>query len=284
MHTQQSPRLRSAPSLSANGALVALLVACSSAAWLATAHLTTADMQVGLLTSPLVASSADQMTAMGMPPRGFFVVMWPVMMAAMMVPSLWPAARAVDATRRAAKRKVAVILLFIAGYLLAWSAVGPAAYLAMVLLQTVLPIGSVVSLRGGAILLLVAGAYQLTPFKEACLRKCHSPVMRIASEKRMRQAGGFATLPGGLAQGAYCLGSSWPLMLVLLLLGMMNLAWMGAVALIILLEKALPNEQAISKAVGIVLIAMGIILIAAPHPLPALVSHPGQSQLKMLLH
>jgi predicted metal-binding membrane protein len=240
-------------------------------------------MQVGLLTSPLATSSGDQMTAMGMPPFGSFVGMWTVMMAAMMLPSLWPAARAIDATRRAAQRKFAVTLLFIAGYLMAWSAVGPAAYLAMGLLQNILPLGSVASLRGGAILLLVAGAYQLTPFKESCLRKCNSPDVRIASEERMRQVGGLATLSGGLAQGAYCLGSSWPLMLVLLLLGMMNLAWMGAVALMILLEKALPRGQAISKAVGIVLIALGIILIAAPHPLLALVSHPGQAQLKIFL-
>jgi membrane-bound metal-dependent hydrolase YbcI (DUF457 family) len=93
MHAQQVPRLRSAPSLSENGALVAVLVACTSAAWLVTAQLTSADMQVGLLTSPLVVSSADQMTAMGMPPLGSFVGMWAVMMAAMMLPSLWPAAR-----------------------------------------------------------------------------------------------------------------------------------------------------------------------------------------------
>jgi predicted metal-binding membrane protein len=284
MRAQQAPRLRNAPSLLENSALAALLLACSGAAWLVTAQLTTADMQVGLLTSPLVASSADQMSAMGVPPLGAFVGMWAVMMAAMMLPSLWPAARAVDATRRAAKRKFAVTLLFIAGYLLAWSAVGPAAYLAMGLLQSTLPMGSVASLRGGAILLLVAGAYQLTPFKRACLRKCHSPDVRIASEERMRQAGSLATLSGGLVQGAYCLGSSWPLMLVLLLLGMMNLAWMGAVALMILLEKALPSGQAISKAVGLVLIAMGMILIAVPHSLPALVSHPGQSQLELFLH
>lgn len=275
MRAPQAPRVRSAPSLSENGALVVLLVACTSAAWLVAAQLTSPDMQVGLLTSPLIASSADQMSAMGMPPIGSFVGMWAVMMAAMMLPSLWPAARAINATRRSAQRRFAVTLLFIAGYLLAWSAVGPAAYLAMDLIQKILPMGSVASLREGAMLLLVAGAYQLTPFKEAYLRKCHSPNVRIASEEQMRQAGGLATLSGGLAQGVYCLASSWPLMLVLLLIGMMNLAWMGAVALMILLEKALPGGQAISKVIGIVLIAMGIILIVAPHPLPALVSHPG---------
>ena len=76
---------------------------------------------------------------------------------------------------------------------------------------------------------------------------------------------------GGLTQGAYCLGSSWPLMLVLLLLGMMNLAWMGAIAVVILLEKALPAEQRISAVIGVGLVSLGIVLLAAPHALPALV-------------
>lgn len=166
-------------------------------------------------------------------------------------------------------------VLFVAGYLLAWSAVGPVAYLIMALLQNLSAVGSEASLREGAILLLVAGAYQFTPFKQASLRKRHSPHAHLAEEERMGQTRGLATLSRGLAQGTYCLGSSWPLMVVLLLLGMMNLAWMGVIALIILLEKTLPSGQAISKAVGIGLIVLGITLIAAPHPLPALVGHSG---------
>jgi predicted metal-binding membrane protein len=284
MCAQKAPRFRSAPPLPEGGALAALLLACSGAAWLVTTQLMSAEMKVGLLTSPQVTSSADQMNAMGMPPLGSFIGIWAVMMVAMLVPSLWPVARAVDATRRATRRKFDVTLLFIAGYLLTWSAVGPAAYIVMSLLQNMLPAGSVASLRGGAVLLLVAGAYQLTPFKQACLRKCHAPHVRFASDERMRTAGSLATVSEGLAQGAYCLGSSWPLMLVLLLLGMMNLVWMGVVAVMILLEKALPSGQTISKVVGVGLIGAGIVLIAAPHPLPALLSHPGWSQLGLFLH
>ncbi len=278
------PRLRGVPTLSAHGALIALLVACSSAAWLVSAQLTSADMQAGLLTSPLVGSSADRIVPMGMPSLGAFVGMWALMVVAMMFPALWPVARAIDATRRTAQQGFAVTLRFITGYLLAWSAVGPAAYLAMGLVNQVLPMGSVVALRGGAILLLVAGAYQLTPLKGACLRQCHSPDAQLISAVRLRPARGPAALSRGLAQGAYCLGSTWPLMMVLLLLGMMHLAWMGAVAVVILLEKALPSGRAISKAVGIVLITIGILVIAAPHPLTALVSHLGQSHVKMLLY
>jgi predicted metal-binding membrane protein len=102
MRAQQAPHLRNTPSLVAKSALAALLLAWSGAAWLLTAQLTSVDMRMGLLTSPLAMSSMDQMTdqmsAMGMPPLGSFVGMWAVMIAAMMLPSLWPAARAVDAT------------------------------------------------------------------------------------------------------------------------------------------------------------------------------------------
>jgi predicted metal-binding membrane protein len=130
--------------------------------------------------------------------------------------------------------------------------------------------GNVATLRGGAILLLVAGAYQFTPFKQACLRKCHAPNGGLTSEERMRQTKGLAAPAGGLAQGMYCLGSSWPLMLVLLLLGMMNLAWMAVLAVLILFEKGLPFGQRVSQVIGVALIAIGIVLIAAPHPLPVL--------------
>ena len=210
------------------------------------------------------------MTAMAMLPLGSFIMIWAMMMAAMMLPSLWPAARAVDTARRTAKRRFAATLLFIAGYLLTWSAVGPVAYLALGLLQGILPMGNVATLRGGAILLLLAGAYQFTPFKQACVRKCHAPDGGLTSEERMRQTKGLAALAGGLAQGKYCLGSSWPLMLVLLLLGMTNLAWMAVLAVLILLEKGLPFGRQVSEVIGVALIAIGILLIAAPHPLPVL--------------
>jgi predicted metal-binding membrane protein len=274
MCAPQAPHLHNTPSRSESSTLAALLLASSGVAWLVTAQLTTADMQVGLLTSPLVSSSMDQMTAVDMLPLGSFIGMWAVMMAAMMLPSLWPAARAFDTTRRATKRKLAVTLLFIAGYLLTWSAVGPVAYVALGLLQGILPMGNVATLRGGAILLLIAGAYQFSPFKQACLRKCHAPDGGLTSEKGMRQTGGVAALSGGLVQGMLCLGSSWPLMLVLLLLGMMNLAWMGAIAVLIVLEKGLPVGRRVSQVIGVGLVAIGIILIAAPHPLPALMGPP----------
>lgn len=120
-------------------------------------------------------------------------------------------------------------------------------------------------------LLIMAGLYQLTPLKHACLRHCWSPHADPAPQQRSHAPGGLSAIRAGLIQGMYCLGSSWPLMLVLLLLGMMNLAWMGLISGVIFLEKVVPKRNVVGKVVGLGLIGLGIVLVATPHPLPALV-------------
>jgi predicted metal-binding membrane protein len=181
-------------------------------------------------------------------------------MVAMMVPSVLPAARTFDSAVRTTGPSGGATLLFLAGYLLVWSAIGAVAYPIVQALQGWLPLGSMAALRIGAVLLVVAGVYQLTPPKQACLRRCRSPQMDAASSAVRR----------GLAQGAYCLGSSWPLMLVLLLVGMMNLAWMGVIAGVIFVEKVLPRGHVVGKVVGWGLAGWGIILLVAPHALPTM--------------
>jgi len=161
-------------------------------------------------------------------------------------------------------------VLLLAGYLLVWSAVGGVAYLAVQAFQGWLPAGSMTALRTGAVLLVVAGVYQLTPLKQACLHHCRSAHMGVASPVSTRAQGYLSTVQAGLGQGVYCLGSSWPLMLVLLLVGMMNLAWMGVVTAAIFVEKVMPGGDVASKVVGWGLAGCGIILLVAPHTLPAL--------------
>ncbi len=126
------------------------------------------------------------------------------------------------------------------------------------------------ALRVGGVLLVVAGVYQLTSPKQACLRHCRSPYMGVSPRVVTRVRGHWGAVRAGLWQGIYCLGSSWPLMLVLLLVGMMNLAWMSVIAGVILVEKVVPSGDVVSKVVGWGLAGWGIILIAAPHTLPAI--------------
>jgi predicted metal-binding membrane protein len=261
--------------LSPGDARIALLLAFAGAAWLFSARLATADMRQGVLTSaPPAMASSGQMgnpgsmamsMSMGL---GVFIGSWSVMMAAMMLPSLVPAVQAFGGRVSSTGGSRGATALFVASYLLVWSAVGMVAYAVVQALQAWLPAGNETALRGGAVLLFAAGLYQLTPLKGACLRQCRAPRVDTAPPA-IAWASGRA-IWAGFVQGLYCLGSSWPLMLVLLLLGMMNLAWMGVVAAAIFVEKVLPRGDVIGKGVGWALVGLGIVLAATPHSLPAL--------------
>jgi predicted metal-binding membrane protein len=258
--------------LPAGGARVAVLLGVAGGAWLVSARLATPDMRLGVLTGASTMSASSQMPMPGAMSMGLggFIATWTVMMVAMMVPSFVPAVRRFDTQARTEGRPGGATVLFLAGYLLLWSAVGGVAYLAVRAFQSWLPAGSMTALRTGAVLLVVAGVYQLTPPKQACLRHCRSAHMGAASPVSTRARGYLSAVRAGLRQGVYCLGSSWPLMLVLLLVGMMNLAWMGVVAAVIFVEKVVPSGDVASKVVGWGLAGCGIILLAAPHTLPAL--------------
>ncbi len=254
-------------------ALVASLLGVAGGAWLLSARLATPDMRLGVLTGASTMSASSQI---GMPGAmsmglGVFIATWAVMMVAMMVPSFVPAVRKFDTWARARGQSGGTTALFLAGYLLMWSAVGGVAYLAVQAFQGWLLAGSMTALRTGAVLLVVAGVYQLTPPKQACLRHCRSAHMGVTSSVSTQAQGYLSAARAGLWQGVYCLGSSWPLMLALLLVGMMNLAWMGIIAGVIFVEKVVPGGEMASKVVGWGLAGLGIVLLAAPHTLPALV-------------
>lgn len=245
------------------GIRAAILLVLTGGAWLVSAHLATPDMRQGVLSgggSPMPMDGQMGMggsTSMGL---GGFITAWAVMMAAMMLPSMTPLAA------RIAGRSSGAAALLLASYLLVWSVVGGAAYLVVQVLQDWFPTGSATALRSGAALLIVAGLYQLAPLKQACLHHCRSPreVGAVAGPEYL------GAVRAGLRLGAACLGSSWPLMLVLLLAGMMNLGWMALIAALVFIEKVLPGGEAVSKGVGWGLVGCGVLLLLAPHTLPSL--------------
>jgi predicted metal-binding membrane protein len=269
----------------AGSALIAVLLGVTGGAWLVSARLATPDMRLGVLTGApgtSTMSASSQMGTMGMPGAmstsmglGVFIATWTVMMVAMMVPAFVPAVRMFSTREQSGGASA----LFLMGYLLVWSAVGGVAYLTVHALQGWLPAGSMTALRIGAVLLVVAGVYQLMPLKQACLRHCRSAYMAprapmgvasLVSTMSTRALRYVSAVQAGLWQGVYCLGSSWPLMLVLLLVGMMNLAWMGVIAAAIFVEKVVPGGEVVSKVVGWGLVGCGLLLLVAPHTLPAL--------------
>jgi predicted metal-binding membrane protein len=215
---------RRAAALPAGSALVAILLGLAGGAWLISARLATPDMRMGVLTGAAMMSARSPM---GMPSSmsmglSAFIAIWTVMMVAMMVPSLVPAVRTFDTWAHSTGLSGGATVLFVTWYLLVWSAIGAVAYLIVQALQGWLPAGSMAALRVGAALLVVAGVYQLTPPKQACLRRCRSPHVGVAPPVGTRVQGHPGAVYAGLGQGLYCLGSSWPLMLVLLLVGLMN--------------------------------------------------------------
>ncbi len=107
---------------------------------------------------------------------------------------------------------------------------------------------------GGA-LLMVAGLYQLTPLKRTCLESCRSPAAFIARHWKRGVAGGFRL---GLIHGIDCLGCCWALMLLLFVGGVMNLWWIGALTVFVLLEKLAPLGAQGGHLSGVPFMALGL--------------------------
>jgi predicted metal-binding membrane protein len=115
--------------------------------------------------------------------------------------------------------------------------------------------------------LLVAAVYELTPLKDVCLGKCRSPLGVLLGSWRDGAAG---ALRMGARNGAWCVGCCWALMASLFALGVMSVSWMAAVAGLIAIEKTLPWRRIVTYSTTIVLLVLGILVLTAPHALPAL--------------
>jgi predicted metal-binding membrane protein len=188
------------------------------------------------------------------------LAMWMAMMAAMMLPSAVPMLLFYDGIahrRRPGTTAIGTTSLFGLGYLSVWLGFSVGA----VALQYVLEQASLLSpmmeatsiaLAGG--ILVAAGIYQWTSLKQACLRHCRSPFDFVTTYWQGGNRGAFAM---GLRHGIYCLGCCWVLMLLLFVGGVMNLAWIAAIALFVLVEKLAPAGHWLGKAAGASLVIWG---------------------------
>ena len=215
----------------------------------------------------MMEMDGGQMMAMSLPwtltYAGLVLLMWAVMMVAMMLPSAAPTILLVAALDRqrgqAAPRSTA---FFAAGYLLVWLGFSLAATTLewaldeAGLLSATMALANVL-VAGG--ILIAAGLYQWTPLKDRCLRHCRSPLGFIVQHWR---AGALGSLSSGARHGAFCLGCCWMLMALLFVGGVMSLAWIGAIAFLVLVEKTLPWGGRMSRVAGAVLIVWGAITLA----------------------
>jgi predicted metal-binding membrane protein len=201
-----------------------------------------------------VASGAG-MAAME-PPFAALVLMWWLMMVAMMLPSATPAILLYVRVREQRRAGAAVVQPWIFGL----------GYLAVWLLFSIAAAGAQRMIAGPAMtldsrifvsaLLIVAGLYQLSPLKSACLRQCRSPAEFLTRHWRAGAAGAVRL---GVLHGAYCVGCCWMLMALLFVGGVMNFAWIAALTLMVGIEKLVPRGDLIGRAAGVALIAWGAV-------------------------
>ena len=191
----------------------------------------------------------------------FTFAMWAVMMAGMMTPSASPVMLLFAGMhRRSAQRAPGVVLAFGLGYLFVWAVFSAGAALAQWALHQAAMLSSEMttsSARLGGVILIAAGVYQLTPWKRACLTHCRSPLGFLMSHWREGTAG---ALRMGLDHGTYCLGCCWALMCVLFVVGVMNLVWVAAMTIFVLVEKIGPAGAFVARAAGVAMIAAGVFV------------------------
>ena len=206
-------------------ARVKLLLREAAPAWTAIVALT---VLAWIVTLDQVRAMGNGAGTMGMSFVAF-VAMWTAMMAAMMFPSMAPVA--ILWTRSIVRRSSSAvasyrIALFVTGYLLAWAFAGVLAFFGLALFEQVLVLAGNHAGWLGAAIFVTAGVYQLTSFKDVCLRHCRSPMSLLVHYTSFR--GPAIDLRVGFHHGLYCVACCWGLMLILVAVGVMNIPGNGS--------------------------------------------------------
>jgi predicted metal-binding membrane protein len=234
--------------------LVALLLALTGAAWVWTAH-----AMSGMNAAPMVELGG----------LGWFIGVWVVMMAAMMLPALVPTVALYARMSRPAGAGLVDPLLFCAGYLVVWGLAGLAAYGLAALART--GVGGLSWNAAGhwitAGILAFAAVYQVTPMKDACLGKCRSPLGFLLGTWRGGRRGAIEM---GSRHAAWCVGCCWALMAALFALGVMSLTWMVLVSVLIVLEKTVPWRRRATLMSAATLLVLALAVIVVPDHVPGL--------------
>jgi len=194
-----------------------------------------------------------------------FLTMWVAMMVAMMFPAAAPMVLMYGRMRKSDPPSVA---LFTGSYIALWFVFGVGAYLLSAAIENVASKSEWVAMnwgRAGGALLVLAGLYQLTPLKDVCLRRCRTPLSFVMTQWRDGRSG---ALQMGLIHGMYCVGCCWLLFLILIPLGVMNVAAMVAVAALVFAEKVVPHGRTFGIIAAAGMIASGVAVTLSPSLLP----------------
>ena len=236
--------------------ILGLLLAMASAAWALLAW---------------QGAGADMDMAMASPTMGMhaalFLAIWVLMMVAMMFPSAAPMIltfHKVQVNKRQRGEAFVATWVFVAAYLLVWTVSGVAAYAGALAAEAIAAraaLSPAIAARIGGAILVAAGLYQITPFKDLCLSKCRTPISFIMTSWR---DGVVGALRMGVLHGSYCLGCCWLLFVILFPLGIMNVAAMAVITLAIFAEKTLPWGRLVARFTATALVAYGAVVLVAP--------------------
>jgi predicted metal-binding membrane protein len=235
--------------------------------WIALAALAAGAWAVTIILARTMGNGPGTMGLALLP----FLGLWVVMMAAMMLPSVAPVAvlwtRLISGASAGIGRGMRMSL-FLSGYLVVWAAFGAVAFAALTGSARLLTASPAAAKWLGVAIFILAGVYQLTPWKDWCLRRCRSPIGALMYYVGFR--GPSRDVRVGLHHGATCAGCCWGLMIVLIAVGVMNVAVMAALGVVIFAEKLWRYGKPFGKAIGAVLVAAGVLAIWFPWLLPGL--------------
>lgn len=246
-------------------ALGCLVVLCGLAWWWL--------WRMGMPSPAKAMPDMDGMAGMDMPAApnvwsstylGATFIMWAIMMVAMMLPSAAPMILLHDTFSRRNRLGPAATTVFGLSYLALWALFAAVAALAQAALVSAGVVDDAALAFGNrwiaAALLTVAALYQLSPLKRLCLSHCQSPVGFLT---RHWQPGIDGALAMGLRHGAYCVGCCWPLMLLLFVGGVMNLAWIALLTAVVLAEKYAPPTLRADRLLAAIL-AIAAVMVVVP--------------------
>jgi predicted metal-binding membrane protein len=190
-----------------------------------------------------------------------FLVSWQVMVAAMMLPSSLPMVRVFAAASNAVPGRGRALAAFVCAYAVVWSGFGLLAFAGDAALHALVASSPWLVQNDWAIapaVLLLAGAFQFTSLKDACLRACRHPASFLRRHYRRGTRGAFML---GARHGLFCVGCCWALMLVMFAAGAVSLIWMAALTALMVHEKTRPTGARTVPLTGVVLLAAGSTLM-----------------------
>ncbi|MGI8617463.1 MAG: DUF2182 domain-containing protein [Gemmatimonadaceae bacterium] len=250
------------PQLAALAAVGLVVVA----AWI---YLLAAPMPGSMSAGQMTAMAGMDMTAASFAPWSWreallLFAMWAVMMVAMMLPSAAPMLllfSRIGGARSGDGPRDTHMLFFAAGYLTVWWAFSGVAALVQWTLHSLAVLSPGMRAASpivGAAILIAAGIYQWLPLKHSCLAHCRSPLGFLTTSWREGRGGAVRM---GIEHGAFCVGCCWLLMALLFVAGVMNLWWVAALSVVVLLEKTVPGGAVLARIAGVALVIAGVIIV-----------------------